>query len=149
MEPIKLINKQISNIFLKLWELFGDNMINEQVTMMGDSEFEMVELLRNLNMTRPVALTLTCLSNLDEVTSREIEMASGLRQPEVSIAMRHLNEYNWVEIREEKKTEGKGRPIKLYKLIVPLENVIKTIEEEIILENKIILESIQRLKSLA
>ncbi len=122
-------------------------MIYEQVTMMGDSEFEMVELLRKLNLTRPVALTLACLSNVDEITSRDIEMASGLRQPEVSIAMRHLNKYNWVDIREEKKSEGKGRPIKLYKLVVPLENVIKTIEDEIMTENKIILENIQRLKS--
>ena len=117
--------------------------------MMGDSEFEMVELLRKLSMTRPVALTLACLSSLDEVTSHEIEMASGLRQPEVSIAMRHLNEHNWVDIREEKKTEGKGRPIKLYRLIVPLENVLKTIEEEIMTENNITLENIQRLKSFA
>ena len=124
-------------------------MINEQDTMMGDSEFEMVELLRKLSMTRPVALTLACLSSLDEVTSHEIEMASGLRQPEVSIAMRHLNEHNWVDIREEKKTEGKGRPIKLYRLIVPLENVLKTIEEEIMTENNITLENIQRLKSFA
>lgn len=122
-------------------------MIYEQVTMMGDSEFEMVELLRKLNLTRPVALTLACLSNVDEITSRDIEMASGLRQPEVSIAMRHLNKYNWVDIREEKKSEGKGRPIKLYKLVVPLENVIKTIEDEIMTENKTILENIQRLKS--
>ena len=122
-------------------------MIYEQVTMMGDSEFEMVELLRKLNLTRPVALTLACLSNVDEITSRDIEMASGLRQPEVSIAMRHLNKYNWVDIREEKKSEGKGRQIKLYKLVVPLENVIKTIEDEIMAENKTILENIQRLKS--
>ncbi|NOR48022.1 MAG: transcriptional regulator [Methanosarcinaceae archaeon] len=122
-------------------------MIYEQITMMGDSEFEMVELLRKLNLTRPVALTLACLSNVDEITSRDIEMASGLRQPEVSIAMRHLNKYNWVDIREEKKSEGKGRPIKLYKLVVPLENVIKTIEDEIMAENKTILENIQRLKS--
>jgi predicted transcriptional regulator len=122
-------------------------MIYEQITMMGDSEFEMVELLRKLNLTRPVALTLACLSNVDEITSRDIEMASGLRQPEVSIAMRHLNKYNWVNIREEKKSEGKGRPIKLYKLVVPLENVIKTIEDEIMAENKTILENIQRLKS--
>ncbi len=122
-------------------------MIYEQVTMMGDSEFEMVELLRKLNLTRPVALTLACLSNVDEITSRDIEMASGLRQPEVSIAMRHLNKYNWVDIREEKKSEGKGRPIKLYKLVVPLEDVIKTIEDEIMTENKTILENIQRLKS--
>ncbi|MGP8337496.1 MAG: transcriptional regulator [Methanosarcinaceae archaeon] len=123
-------------------------MISEQVMMMGDYEFEMVELLRKLNMTRPVALTIACLSNLNELTSREIEVASGLRQPEVSIAMRHLNKYNWVEIRDEKKNEGKGRPIKLYKLIVPLEDIINTIEDEIMLENKNILENIQRLKNL-
>ena len=124
-------------------------MINNQFMRLGEYELQMVELLRKLNLTRPVALTLTCLSNLEEVTSREIEMSSGLRQPEVSIAMRHLNEYSWVDIREEKKTEGKGRPIKLYKLVVPLDDIIKTIEEEIIMENKIVLENIQRLKSLA
>lgn len=117
--------------------------------MMEEHELQMVELLRKLNLTRPVALTLACLSTVDEVTSRDIEMASGLRQPEVSIAMRHMNTYNWVDIREEKKTEGKGRPIKLYKLVVPLDDIIKTIEEEIMMENKIVLENIQRLKSLA
>lgn len=116
---------------------------------MEDRELQMVELLKKLNMTRPVALTLVCLSSVDEVTSRAIEMATGLRQPEVSIAMRHLGKYNWVNIREEKKTEGKGRPIKLYKLVVPLDNIIKIIEEEIMNDNKTVLENIQRLKSLA
>ncbi len=124
-------------------------MINDQFMRMEERELQMAELLKKLNLTRPVALTLACLSSVDEVTSRDIEMASGLRQPEVSIAMRHLNEYNWVDIREEKKTEGKGRPIKLYKLVVPLDNIIKTIEEEIMIENKTILENIQRLKSFA
>ena len=124
-------------------------MISDQFMRMEERELQMVELLRKLNLTRPVALTLACLSSVDEVTSRDIEMASGLRQPEVSIAMRHMNTYNWVDIREEKKTEGKGRPIKLYKLVVPLDDIIKTIEEEIMIENKTVLESIQRLKSLA
>lgn len=124
-------------------------MIRDQFMMMEEHELQMVELLRKLNLTRPVALTLACLSSVDEVTSRDIEMASGLRQPEVSIAMRHMNTYNWVDIREEKKTEGKGRPIKLYKLVVPLDDIIKTIEEEIMMENKTVLQNIQRLKSLA
>ncbi len=30
-------------------------------------------------------------------------MVSGLRQPEVSIAMRYLRENDWVDMREEKK----------------------------------------------
>ncbi len=109
----------------------------------------MVELLKKLRLSRPVALTLVCLSSVDEVTSRDIEMATGLRQPEVSIAMRHLGTYNWVNIREEKKTEGKGRPIKLYKLVVPLNDIIKIIEKEILKDNKTVLENLQRLKSIA
>jgi predicted transcriptional regulator len=85
---------------------------------MGDVEYEMVELLRRLNINRPVAYTLACLSKGDEISSQCIEMVSGLRQPEVSIAMRYLRENNWVEMREEKKNQGKGRPVKLYKLTV-------------------------------
>ena len=124
-------------------------MISDKFMRMEEREFQIVELLKKLNLTRPVALTLVCLSSVGEVTSRDIEMASGLRQPEVSIAMRYLGEYNWVNIREEKKIEGKGRPVKLYKLVVPLDDIIKTIEDEIMKDNKTVLENIQRLKSFA
>src|SRR5664279_4906233 len=96
---------------------------------MGDIEYEMVELLRKLNINRPVAFTLACLSNGEEISSQSIEMVSGLRQPEVSIAMRYLRENNWVDMREKKKNMGKGRPVKLYKLIVPMEAIIDTIED--------------------
>ncbi len=116
---------------------------------MKEKEYEIVELLRKLNMNRPVALTLASLSNGDEITSREIEMNSSLRQPEVSIAMRYLRENNWVQIREEKKTEGKGRPVKLYRLITPLEEIIRSIEQRVILESQSVLENIEKLKRLA
>ena len=123
--------------------------MDKQIMRIDDNDFKMVELLRTLNLSRPVALTLTCLSNIDEATSREIEMYSGLRQPEVSIAVRYMNEYNWIDIREEKKTEGKGRPIKLYKLLITLENVISTIENDMIEQHNGILENIKRLKYLS
>jgi predicted transcriptional regulator len=114
-----------------------------------DKEYEIVELLRKLNMNRPVALTIASLSQGDEITSREIEMNSSLRQPEVSIAMRYLRDNNWVEIREEKKTEGKGRPVKLYRLTTPLEEIIISIEQRVILESQYVLENIEKLKRLA
>nr|WP_048815629.1 transcriptional regulator [Methanosalsum zhilinae] len=127
----------------------GDHVTDKQVPNLGETEYEMVELLRKLNMTRPIALSLVCLSTREEITSREIEMVSNLRQPEVSIAMRYLRDNNWVDIREEKKTEGKGRPIKLYRLVVPLDNIIESIENEIMSEKKSVLENIQRLKDLS
>jgi predicted transcriptional regulator len=116
---------------------------------MNEKEYEMVELLRKLNMNRPVALTLATLASGDEITSREIEATSDLRQPEVSIAMRYLRDNKWVQIREEKKNEGKGRPVKLYRLITPLEEIIRSIEEKVIYESRSILENIEKLKSLA
>ena len=127
----------------------GDYVTDEQVPNLGETEYEMVELLRKLNMTRPIALSLVCLSTREEITSREIEMVSNLRQPEVSIAMRYLRGNNWVDIREEKKTEGKGRPIKLYRLVVPLDNIIESIENDIMSEKESVLENIQRLKDLS
>src|SRR5690554_4177278 len=116
---------------------------------MGEVEYEIVELLRKLNISRPVALTLACLSKGEEISSQCIEMVSGLRQPEVSIAMRYLRENDWVDMREEKKNQGKGRPIKLYKLTVQMETIINTIEESVIAESKTILQNIERLKHLS
>lgn len=116
---------------------------------MGEVEYEMVELLRRLNINRPVALTLACLSKGEEISSQRIEMVSGLRQPEVSIAMRYLRENDWVDMREEKKNQGKGRPVKLYKLTVRMETIINSIEEDVMAESKAVLQNIERLKSLS
>jgi predicted transcriptional regulator len=116
---------------------------------MSEKEYEIVELLRKLDINRPVALTLACLSSGDEITSREIEKNSSLRQPEVSIAMRYLKDNNWVDIREEKKTEGKGRPVKLYRLITPLEDIVQSIEHRVLLESRSVLNNIEKLKRLA
>lgn len=116
---------------------------------MGEIEYEMVELLRSLNINRPVALTLACLSKGEEISSQCIEMVSGLRQPEVSIAMRYLRENDWVDMREEKKNQGKGRPVKLYKLVVRMETIVDTIEENVMAESKAVLQNIERLKNLS
>lgn len=116
---------------------------------MGSSEYEMIELFRRINVNRPVALTLACLVKGREISSQNIEMISGLRQPEVSVAMRYLRENNWIDIREEKKSKGKGRPVKLYRLIVPMDCIVSKIEEEIIAESRIVFRNLEYLKHIA
>jgi predicted transcriptional regulator len=116
---------------------------------MGEVEYEMVDLLRRLNINRPVALTLACLSKGEEISSQNIEMVSGLRQPEVSIARRYLRENDWVQMREEKKNQGKGRPIKLYRLTVSMEKIINRIEENVLAESRVVLQNIERLKNIS
>ncbi|AKB17853.1 transcriptional regulator [Methanosarcina sp. WWM596] len=125
------------------------NIMNEAPLSMGSSEYEMIELFRKINISRPIALTLACLAKGREISSQSIEMVSGLRQPEVSVAMRYLRENNWINIREEKKSKGKGRPIKLYRLTVPMDCIVSKIEEEIIAESRLVLKNIELLKHIA
>ena len=95
-----------------------------------------------------MATLITYLSNVDEATSREIERGTNLRQPEVSIAMRTLRENNCVEERDV-KVGGKGRPMKIYKLGVPIGEIIKHYEEEKNSEAARSMQAIQRLKDIA
>lgn len=122
--------------------------MNKGEFYMDDEDNEMVLLLQKLNVSKPVAKTLACLLSAEKITSREVERISKLRQPEVSIAMTYLQKNNWVEVEEVKKKQGKGRPIKVYSLIVPMDDIIDTIEQKVIAENEMMLENIQRLKEL-
>ena len=94
-----------------------------------------------------MAALITYLANANEATSREIEMGTNLRQPEVSIGMRTLRNNNWIEERDV-KVDGKGRPMKIYKLGVPIEEIIKHYEEEKNSEAARSMQAIQRLKDI-
>lgn len=117
------------------------------VKILDDKDMEFVETLRSLGVPRNVATLITFLANVEEASSREIEMGSDLRQPEVSIAMRTLRENNWIEEKEIKR-EGKGRPMKVYALHATINDIIKHFEEEKLHESAQAMESIQRLKQL-
>jgi len=117
------------------------------VKILDDKDMEFVETLRSLGVPRNVATLITFLANVDAASSREIEMGSDLRQPEVSIAMRTLRENNWIEEKEVKR-EGKGRPMKVYSLRANIDQIIKHFEEQKLNESAQAMESIQRLKQL-
>ena len=89
----------------------------------------LVDLLARTGISNNVAVSLVFLSKREETTSREIEKATVLRQPEVSIAMQELRRRRWVEKRDIKR-EGKGRPIHAYRLTVPLETIVDGIARE-------------------
>jgi predicted transcriptional regulator len=82
-----------------------------------------------------------------EGSSRDIEMGTRMRQPEVSIAMRTLRNINWIEERDV-KVGGKGRPIKVYKLNVPIGEILKHYEEEKNSEAAKTMQTIQKLKDI-
>ena len=117
------------------------------INQLDDSDEELAEILISSGLSRPVARTLAYLQKVDTATSIDLERATGLRQPEVSIAMRQLNPFEWIEEDEEKKP-GKGRPNKVYSLKVGFKDIIVHLEKE---QKKTIedgMASIKRLKEL-
>ena len=62
--------------------------------------------------------------------------------------MKKLTGGSECKVNEEKKSNCKGRPTKLYSLIVPISQIINVIEEKILAENILVLENIECLKKM-
>jgi predicted transcriptional regulator len=99
------------------------------IRQLDEKDEEIADALISLGMSRNVARILSHIQSSKEVTSIELEREAGLRQPEVSIAMRDLNERGWISEREEKKP-GKGRPYKVYSLKVGFNKIITELEKQ-------------------
>ncbi|HEX9908859.1 MAG TPA: ArsR family transcriptional regulator [Thermoplasmata archaeon] len=108
----------------------------------------LVELLMRTGLSKNIAKTLVFLRKKEETTSVEIESATSLRQPEVSIAMQELRRRKWVSKRDIKK-EGKGRPVHSNKLATPFEKIVEIIETEERKRIEMIEDTIKQLKELA
>jgi predicted transcriptional regulator len=117
------------------------------VLRFDEKDIEVVETLRSLGVPRKVSNMIAYLASGVEASSREIERGSDLRQPEVSIALRTLREHDWIE---EKicRSDGTGRPMKVYRLKTPIEEILRYYEEEKMSEANRAMQSIQRLKAL-
>jgi predicted transcriptional regulator len=113
-----------------------------------EKEYSIIDMLQSLGLPRTEATAIVCLKNCRELRSLHIELVSGLRQPEVSVAMRPLRDRGWVDERSEKKNKGKGRPVKYYQLTVPFPQIIKVLEEEFIEDSKEKIIALRRLREL-
>ena len=87
------------------------------------------------------------ISQTEECRSAEIEHGANLRQPEVSVAMQVLQQKGWITKRDLKK-KGKGRPVHLYKLTSPINDIIKNFEKEKLKQIDNIKSDLESLKSL-
>jgi predicted transcriptional regulator len=108
---------------------------------------EFASILMKVGLKRNVAKVLTYLAAVAEATSREIEIGSDLRQPEVSIAMREIRKLDWIVERDE-KNPGKGRPYHIYRLNKSLPEIVEFLEQEKSKESERIMRQIEKLKSL-
>jgi predicted transcriptional regulator len=113
-----------------------------------EKEYSIIDMLQSLRLPRTEATAIVCLKDCKELRSLHIELVSGLRQPEVSVAKRPLRDRGWVDERSEKKNKGKGRPVKYYQLTVPFPQIVRILEEEFLRDNKEKMTALKRLREL-
>lgn len=123
-------------------------MTDDSPVALTENEYSIVEMLQSIGLPRTEATALVCLKDCEECRSLHIELVSRLRQPEVSVAMRPLRERGWVQERSEKKSKGKGRPVKYYKLVVPFQAIVEILEDEFLKDNREKMAAIRRLREL-
>ena len=119
-----------------------------EVKVLDEKDHTFIEMLRNLGMSKNVATTMSYLMNVDEASSREIEISTRLRQPEISLAMRLMRKQSWVSVRSEKKP-GKGRPITVYALEASVDEIISYYEDKIYKESQATISAIKKLKAIS
>ncbi|MEN6610850.1 MAG: ArsR family transcriptional regulator [Methanoregulaceae archaeon] len=109
-------------------------------------EEDLALVLTELGLKRNIAKVLVYLMNTagHDTTSRDIERGADLRQPEVCLALGYLVEKKWLSC-EEQKTECKGRPVKIYRLMVQPGDIIDEIE---VTKKKEIKETLTRIEKL-
>jgi predicted transcriptional regulator len=144
-------DNQVLKIIIYMIMMFiilgGSNIRNFTVKVADEEDFEFVQGLQKLGVKKNVASLITYLKEVDEASSRDIEIATDMRQPEVSIAMRTLREKGWVAEREI-KSDGKGRPQKVYSLRTTIGEIINYYEAEKNQETAHTIEAIQKLKKM-
>ena len=116
-----------------------------EVKVLDEKEHIFIETLKTIGISRNVATMMAYLMNVDKASAREIEISTGLRQPEVSLAMRLMRNQSWVSVRSEKKP-GKGRPMKIYSLAAPVDEIISYYEDKIYKESRATISAIKKLK---
>ncbi len=112
-----------------------------------ENDKETVRLLINLGLPKNVAKTLVFLFRMKETIPVSIERGVNLRQPEVSVALKKLEEKGWVEKRSIKRGT-KGRPLSSYNLSVSPEKIIDFLEEKKLDEINKIKENIEKLRGM-
>jgi predicted transcriptional regulator len=95
------------------------------------TEEEIIDILGKIGLKRNEARVLAIFLRGIDLTSREIERMADLRQPEVSIAITALTRRNWI-CTATLITENKGRPVKVFRLAQPVEQILFQIKSEIL-----------------
>ena len=126
----------------------GSIIKNVTINISDERDLEFVQGLQNLGMKRTVACVITFLKDQNQRYLKDIEKATRLSQPEVSKVMQTLRERDWLS-ENYIKSNGEGRPFKIYALRATIDEIINYYEAEKSKEYARASEAIQKLKDMS
>ncbi|GAG75457.1 unnamed protein product [marine sediment metagenome] len=94
---------------------------------LSEKEIKAIEKLEVIGISRTEGRTLFHMFNQGESIAVDIERATNLRQPEVSIATKKLTERGWIKSTPIKRNTGKGRPIHRYSFAKRKRDILSSI----------------------
>jgi len=103
-------------------------MLSKAVELKRD-HLRMVEILGEAGIPKNTARVLTFIAVAGRTHSAQIQGGTGMRQPEVSIALKELYERRLI-LRQSVQREGKGRPIYVYRLKRDVLEIVEAVEKE-------------------
>ena len=122
-------------------------MRKKEEDVLDNNDIRVVELLSEIGVSRNLAKTLMYISQVKECRSADIERGADLRQPEVSVSIKNLQNRGWVKKRD-LKNNLKGRPIHIYNVTKDLSEILKVFENEKLEEIENIKNDISELKNI-
>ena len=102
-------------------------MIDKEILVLDENDYLVVEKFKILGLSHILSKVLICIYN-NICISKDIEIAANLKQPQVSIAIKKLKQYEYVNIVANIKGV-RGRSILKYGVNFPLDEVIADLEK--------------------
>jgi len=93
------------------------------IKTLDDNEKNAVAALMDLGQDRKTSHVIMFLLGNQNATAKEIEMGTGLAQPEVSVGAMDLIESGWIKVSS--INGAKGRPKRMYSISISKEEIIQ------------------------
>jgi predicted transcriptional regulator len=103
---------------------------SSSIPILTETENEVIRLFVEVGLKMNEARILVVFFRGGELTSRELERIADLRQPEVSVAITNLSKRKWIIV-SSLITENKGRPVKVFNLAEPIDEILDELRDGI------------------
>lgn len=112
-----------------------------------ESDLKIAETFQNTDLSQNASIVFVTMlqSNKPEINQTEIAIMSGLPQGVVSKGVNELVNRNWVMVDDAAPSEGRGRPVRIYKA-VSIDIVVKDMMEHLKMYNETVRANIAKIK---